>query len=86
MIGVNALWIAARMGHLEIVRSLRAHGATAQFVPADGTSSLKAAMGFVRGVTENREGRYGGPLLDHSEEERLTLEISKILLDLGVQR
>ena len=84
MIGVSALWIAARMGHLDIIRSLRAHGATATFLPADGTNPLKAAMGFVRGVTENREGRYGGPVLPHAEEERLTLEIAKILIDLGV--
>jgi ankyrin len=84
MIGLNALWIAARMGHLEIVKALLERGASATLTPKDGTTTLKAAMGFVRGVTENREGRYGGPRLEPAEEERLNLELSRVLLDAGV--
>ncbi|MGE3512317.1 MAG: ankyrin repeat domain-containing protein [Vicinamibacterales bacterium] len=84
MIGLNALWIAARLGHVDIARALRARGAVATLVPKDGTPALKAAMGFVRGVTENREGRYGAPRLEHSDEERLTLELARLLLEAGV--
>lgn len=84
MIGLNALWIAARLGHLDIARALRARGAIATLVPKDGTPSLKAAMGFVRGVTENREGRYGAPRREHGDEERLTLELARLLLDAGI--
>jgi len=37
-------------------------GGDALVVPADGTTALKAAMGYVSGLTENREGRYGMPI------------------------
>jgi ankyrin repeat protein len=84
MIGVNALWIAARMGYPDIVRALRERGAAVTLVPKDGTTALKAAMGFVRGLTENREGRYGAPTLEHGHEERLTLEIARMVLDAGI--
>lgn len=86
MIGGNALWLAARLGHLDIARALRARGASVTTVAADHINSLKAAMGLVRGrgLTENREGRYGAPLRDHAEEESATLEIARMLIDGGV--
>lgn len=86
MVGGNALWLAARLGHLEIVRALRARGASVSVVTADNVNTLKAAMGLVRGrgLTENREGRYGAPLRDHAEEESATLEIAKMLIEGGV--
>lgn len=86
MIGGNALWLAARLGHLEIARALRARDASVSTVAADNINALKAAMGLVRGrgLTENREGRYGAPLRDHAEEEGATLEIARMLVDGGV--
>lgn len=84
MIGVNALWMAARLGHLDIVQALREHEVSATVVPSDGTTALKAAMGYVTGLTENREGRYGAPVLDHVVEEQLTLAIARILVEAGV--
>ncbi|MBM3772558.1 MAG: hypothetical protein FJW27_14975 [Acidimicrobiia bacterium] len=86
MINGSALWLAARLGHLEIARALRAHGASVSTVAADNINALKAAMGLLRGrgLTENREGRYGAPLRDHTEEEGATLEIARMLVDGGV--
>jgi ankyrin repeat protein len=83
MIGANAFWLAARFGEPAIMRELAAAGASAFSVPKDGTTSLKAAMGFVRGLTENRQGRYG-VTVDRVEEERATLEAAQIAVDMGV--
>jgi ankyrin repeat protein len=83
MLGANGLWLAARFGHPDIMRVLAAAGANALVVPADGTTALKAAMGYVSGLTENREGRYGIPI-DHAEEERATLEAAQIAVEMGV--
>lgn len=83
MLGANALWLAARFGHPDIMRVLAAAGANALVVPADGTTALKAAMGYVSGLTENREGRYGIPI-DHAEEEQATLDAARIAVEMGV--
>jgi ankyrin repeat protein len=83
-IGVNAFWLAARFGHPGIMRALAEHGANVLSVPKDGTTPLKAAMGFVRGLTENREGRYGVPALEHGAEERRSLEAARIAVERGV--
>ena len=83
MLGANGFWLAARFGHPEIMRVLAAAGADALVVPADGTTALKAAMGYVSGLTENREGRYG-ILIDHAEEEKATLEVARIAVEMGV--
>jgi ankyrin repeat protein len=83
MLGANGLWLAARFGHPDIMRVLAAAGADALVVTADGTTALKAAMGYVSGLTENREGRYGVPI-DHREEERATLQAARIAVEMGV--
>src|SRR5215213_5317803 len=83
MLGANGFWLAARFGHPDIMRVLAAAGADALVVPADGTTALKAAMGYVSGLTENREGRYG-IAIDHLEEERATLDAARIAVELGV--
>ncbi len=85
MIGANAFWLAARFGETAIMRILADHGASAAAVPKDGTTVLKAAMGFVRGLTENRRGRYGVPAVEHSEEERVTLEAARMAVRMGVE-
>lgn len=82
MIGANGLWLAARFGHPEIMRVLAAAGASGLVVTSDGTTAVKAAMGYVSGLTENREGRYGIPV-DHGEDERAALESARIAVELG---
>ena len=84
MVGANALWLAARFGEPEIMRALTSAGATAAMVPSDGTTVLKAAMGFVRGLTENRLGRYGVTPTPHREAEQATLEAARIAVNMGV--
>ena len=84
MIGANAFWLAARFAEIPILRVLVESGASALAVPKDGTTALKAAMGFVRGFTENRQYRYGVPPMDPKDEERLTLEAARIAVSLGV--
>jgi uncharacterized protein len=84
MIGANAFWLAARFAEVPILHLLVDAGSSAFTVPKDGTTSLKAAMGFVRGFTENRQYRYGVPAMDPAEEERLTLEAARIALEHGV--
>ena len=83
MLGANGLWLAARFGRPDIMRVLAAAGANALVMPADGTTALKAAMGYVSGLTENREGRYGIPI-DHAEEEQATLDAARIAVEMGV--
>lgn len=84
MIGANAFWLAAQFAEIPILRVLAEGGASPFAVPKDGTTSLKAAMGFVRGFTENRQMRYGVPPMDPAEEERLTLEAATLAVSLGV--
>jgi ankyrin repeat protein len=84
MIGANAFWLAARFGGTGIMRLLAENGASALATPKDGTTALKAAMGFVRGLTENRQGRYGVPPADHADEERVTLEAAQMAVSMGV--
>jgi len=84
MIGVNAFWLAARFAEVPIMRVLAESGADPFTVQKDGTTALKAAMGFVGGLTENRQHRYGVPPLEPEEEERLTLEAARLAVELGV--
>jgi ankyrin repeat protein len=83
MIGANAFWLAARFGEPAIMRELVDAGASAFIGPKDGTTALKAAMGFVSGLTENRQGRYG-VAVDRDAEERATLEAAQIVVAMGV--
>jgi ankyrin repeat protein len=83
MIGANPFWLAARFGEPEMMRVLADSGASAFSIPKDGTTALKAAIGFVRGLTENRRGRYGVPV-DRVREEQVTLEAARIAVDMGV--
>lgn len=83
LIGVNAWWLAARFADIPIMRRLIEGGADPFVVPKDGTTALKAAMGFAGGLTENRQYRYGVPE-DPEDEERRTLEAARMALDLGI--
>ncbi len=84
MIGANAFWLAARFADIPIMRVLVESGADPFAAPKDGTTPLKAAMGFAGGLTENRQFRYGVPPLDPAEDERLTLEAARLVVELGV--
>jgi ankyrin repeat protein len=84
MTGANAFWLAARFADIPIMRVLAENGADPFAAPKDGTTALKAAMGFAPGLTENRQFRYGVPQLDPDEEERLTLEAARLAVELGV--
>ena len=83
-VGGNAFWLAARYGELAIARLLADHGADPHVSPANGISSLKAAMGVSRNPRENRRNRVDAPEMDRADMERLTLELARTVLDLGV--
>ena len=84
LVGANAFWLAAQYGELEILRMLAEQGTDPFVTPASGTSALQAAMGLPSAGTENRRNRVGIPPADLAEEEQLTLELARIVLDLGV--
>ena len=84
LIGTTALWLAAKYGEPQIVRTLAQHGADPFVVSQSGTSTLQAAMGMPGTSLEGRRDRIGNSPPDAAEEERLTLELARIILDLGV--
>ena len=83
-VGGNAFWLAARYGELEIARLLAERGADPNVAPANRVSSLKAAMGVSQIPQENRRNRVGAADPDRRDMERLTLELARTVLDLGV--
>ena len=84
LIGANAFWLAAKYGELEILRTLSEHGASPLVTPdSNGTSALQAAMGVPSISQENRRNRVGAPVLDPADEERLSLDLARTVLDLG---
>ena len=83
LIGASALWLAAKYGELEIFRTIMIHGGDPLITPTGGMSTLQAAMGVTRG-TEDRRNRVGIPAPDPTHEEGRALEITRQLLDLGI--
>lgn len=83
-IGVNALWLAARYGEAEIALTLAEHGADPFVLPENGTSALKAAVGLPSGNENRRNRGLGYGELDREAEEKLSLNLVNIVLDLGV--
>ena len=83
-VGANALWLAAQYGELEILRALSAAGGHPFAIPEDGRSALQAAMGKPISYTESRRYRSVFSPPDPVEEEQLSLEIARFLVDLGV--
>ena len=83
-IGANAFWLAAQYGEPEILRALAEHGANPHVSPGSGTSSLKAAIGVAYMSQENRRNRVGAPKMDAADQGQLTLDLARIVLDLGV--
>jgi len=82
-LGVNAFWLAAKYGELEILRILSEFGADPLVTPESGMSVLQAAMGVTRG-TENRKNRVGVRVVDRDDSERLAVELARVILPLGV--
>lgn len=84
-VGANAFWLAARYGELEILRMLAARGADPHVSPANRWSALKAAMGVGQISQEDRRNRVDAPNpMDRIDQERLTLDLARTVLDLRV--
>ncbi len=84
LIGTNAFWLAAKYGELEILGTLAEHGADPFVVPEGGMSALQAAIGMPGSSLESRRDRIGNSAPDPDDEERRTLELARIVIDLGV--
>ena len=84
LIGATAFWMAAKYGELEILRILAKRGADPHLAPKSGMSALQAAMGMPGGSQENRRDRIVSSPPDPTEEEKLTLELGRFILALGV--
>ena len=84
LVGTHALWLAAKYGELEILRILLEHGADPFVVVHErGISALQAAIGMPASSLESRRDRIGNSPLDPADEERQSLEMARILIDLG---
>ena len=84
LIGMPSIWLAAKYGEVEILRTLTERGADPFVVHTNGASILQVAMGNSGSSLEDRHDRIGNALRDPAEEERRTLELARILIDLGV--
>jgi ankyrin repeat protein len=84
LIGMNALWLAAKYGEVEILQTLLDWGADPLFVNESGVTLLHLAMGNSGSSLEFRRDRIPNALPDHEEEERRTLELTRILVEQGV--
>ena len=84
-VGANAFWLAARYGELAILRALADWGGDPHVSPANRWSALKAAMGVPQISQEDRRNRVDAPdSVEHVDQEALTLDLARIVLDLGV--
>ena len=77
------IWLAAKYGEVEILRTLAEHGAD-PFVVHSNMSTLQVAMGNSGPSSQDRRDRTGNAAPDRAEEEQRTLELARILIDLGV--
>jgi ankyrin repeat protein len=84
LIGMNAFWLAAKYGEVEILRTLLARGADPFFVSSNGVTTLQVAMGNSGSSLDHRRDRIGNAAPDWEGEERRTLELARILIELGV--
>ncbi|HIF74972.1 MAG TPA: hypothetical protein EYG31_05830 [Porticoccaceae bacterium] len=84
LIGMNAFWMAAKYGEVEIVQLLLDRGADPFFVSEAGVTILQVAMGNSGSSLDHRRDRIGNAAPDLYAEERHTLALAKILIDRGV--
>ena len=91
VVGATALWLAARFGEPEMIRTLAAAGADPNASLADGTTPLMAAILPTRGTGAFRVGdrreRYQGAgdvaIKADGEDEGITADVVRSLLDVG---
>jgi ankyrin len=91
LVGATPVWLAARFGEPEMIRTLAAAGADVTGALPDGTTPLMTAIVPTRGLGTFRAGdrreRYQGPndvaVKADGEDEAITIEVVKCLLDLG---
>jgi ankyrin len=91
LVGATPLWLAARFGEPDMIRTLAAAGADVNGAIADGTTPLMTAILPTRGIGTFRAGdrreRYQGPndvaIKADGEDEAITIDVVKCLLDLG---
>ena len=84
LIGTDAFWLAAKYGEVEILRTLVERGADPLFVNESGVTTLQVAMGNAGSSLDNRRDRIGNAPPDPAAEERLTLKLAQLLIELGV--
>ncbi|MDA1372312.1 MAG: ankyrin repeat domain-containing protein [Proteobacteria bacterium] len=84
LIGTNALWLAAKYGEVEILKTLIEAGADPFFETDRGVTTLQVAMGNSGSSLDHRRDRIGNAAPDLDAEERATLELARTLIDLGV--
>ncbi|HEY7170404.1 MAG TPA: ankyrin repeat domain-containing protein [Vicinamibacterales bacterium] len=91
LVGATPIWLAARFGEPDMIRTLAAAGADVNGAMADGTTPLMTAILPTRGLGTFRAGdrreRYQGPndvaIKADGEDEIVTIEVAQCLLDLG---
>ena len=81
---MDALWLAAKYGEVEILRLLLLRGADPLFISEGGVTTLQVAMGNSGSSLDHRRDRIGNANPDLEEEERRTIELARILINLGV--
>jgi ankyrin repeat protein len=91
LVGGTPLWLAARFGEPEMIRTLIAAGADPNAALGDGTTALMAAILPTRGIGAFRVGdrreRYQGAgdiaIKADGEDEAITVDVVRCLLDVG---
>ena len=83
-IGANAFWLAAKYGELGSLRTLADYGADPFMIPANGVSSLQAAIGTGAISQENRRNRVGVAATEEVDQQQLTLELVRVVHGMGV--
>ena len=84
LIGRDAFWMAAKYGEVEIFKILLAVGADPFSTDGGGVTTLQVAMGNSGSSLDWRRDRIGNEALDLEDEERRTLELTRLLIDAGV--
>ena len=84
LIGRDAFWMAAKYGEVEIFKILLAEGADPFSTDGGGVTTLQVAMGNSGSSLDWRRDRIGNEALDLEDEERRTLELTRLLIDAGV--
>jgi ankyrin repeat protein len=85
LIGMNAFWLAAKYGEVEILNTLLERGADPFYISERGVTTLQVAMGNSGSSLVYRRDRIGNAAPNLEAEESRTLELARTLIDLGVE-